>query len=73
MQKCFQNISKILKPKKYLILVMGDSILQGRKIQNNEILKKSAENTSLSFVAEFNRNMNERKKYFNPKIGNIKT
>lgn len=73
MQKCFKNVSKILKPKKFFVLVIGDSILQGRKIQNNEILKESAKSTPFSFVTEFTRNMNEKKKYFNPKIGNIKT
>ena len=73
MEKCLLNTSKILKPGSYFVLVIGDSILKGRKIKNNEILKLAAENTTFIFVAEFTRNLKLTKKSFNPKIGNIKT
>jgi len=73
MEKCFLNTSKILKPGSYFVLVIGDSILKGRNIQNNEILKQSALNTPFNFVTEFTRNLKLSKKSFNPKIGNIKT
>lgn len=73
MEKCFLNTSKILKPGSYFVLVIGDSILKGRTIHNNEILKEAAKNTPFNFVVEFTRNLNLRKKSFNPKIGNIKT
>lgn len=73
MEKCFANASTILKPKAYFIFVIGDSILKGRKIKNNEILREAAKNTQFSFVAEFDRTLNLRKKSFNPTIGNIKT
>jgi len=68
MQKCFESVSKILKPNKYFVLVIGDSILQGRKIQNNEVLRESAKNTAFKFVAEFTRNMNEKKNTSTPKL-----
>ncbi len=73
MKKCMLNTSKILKKGSYYILVIGNSILKGRKIQNNEILKQAAENTPFNFVTEFTRNLKLSKKSFNPKIGNIKT
>ncbi len=73
MEKCFINIGRILKPGSYCVLLIGDSILKGRKIHNNEILKKSAKNTSLNFIVEYTRTLNPLKKSFNPKIGNIKT
>lgn len=73
MEKCFLNTSKILKRGSYFVLVIGDSILKGRNIQNNEILKQAAENTPFNFVTEFTRNLKLSKKSFNPKIGNIKT
>lgn len=73
MEKCFFNISKILKPDSYFILVIGNSILKGKTIRNNEVLKEAAKNTPFSFVVEFTRNLNPRKKSFNPEIGNIKT
>lgn len=73
MEKCMLNTSRILKKGSYFVLVIGDSILKGRNIQNNKILKQAAENTPFNFVIEFTRNLNLRKKSFNPKIGNIKT
>lgn len=73
MEKCMLNTSKILKSGSYLVLVIGNSILKGRDIKNNEILKQAAKNTPFSFVAEFRRNLNLRRKSFNPRIGNIKT
>ena len=73
MEKCLLNTSKILKPGSYFVLVIGDSILKGRNIKNNEILKQAALNTPFNFVTEFARNLKLNKKSFNPKIGNIKT
>lgn len=73
MEHCFSSISKILKKGKYFSVVIGNSIIKGEKIENNEILKKLSKKTSLKFVKEFSRNVNLNRKSFNPKIGNIKT
>ena len=73
MEKCFKTVSKILKKNKYFVFVIGDSILKGRNIKNNELLKEVSENTTFKYISEFSRNLNLRKKSFNPKIGNIKT
>ena len=73
MEKCLLNTSRILKRGGYFVLVVGNSILQGRKIKNNEIIKQAAEKTPFDFTAEFTRNLKLSRKSFNPKIGNIKT
>jgi len=52
--------------------VIGDSILRGRKVKNDTIIKKAASATPLAFVVSFGRDINLRKKSFNPAIGNIK-
>ncbi|MCF6149418.1 MAG: site-specific DNA-methyltransferase [Candidatus Kuenenia sp.] len=67
MEKCFLNTSSILKRRKYFVVVIGDSILKGQNIRNNEILKQAAQNTPFSFVAEFTKNLNLRKKSLNSK------
>ncbi len=72
MKKCFLNTSKILKTNSYFILVIGNSIIKGRKIQNNKILKQTAQNTPFQYITEFTRNLNLNRKSFNPKIGRIK-
>ncbi len=73
MKKCFLNTSKILKPGSYFVIVIGDSILKGRNIQNNEMIKQAALRTPFNYITEFTRNLKLNKKSFNPKIGNIKT
>jgi hypothetical protein len=72
MKKCFENVSTILKPNAMFALVVGDSILNGRKIANHELLKAMSKETPLRFTMEFVRTMNDQKKSFNPKMGNIK-
>jgi site-specific DNA-methyltransferase (cytosine-N4-specific) len=73
MEKNFNSVSKILKNGSYFIVVIGDSILKGRNIKNNVILKELSANTQFTYIKEFSRNLNLKKKSFNPKIGNIKT
>jgi DNA modification methylase len=73
MEKCFNTVSKILKKEKYFVLVIGNSIIKGRYIENNELLKNLSNKTPLVFVNEFSRNLNLRKKSFNPVIGKIKS
>lgn len=73
MEKCFVNTSQILKTGSYFILVIGNSILKGREIQNDQILRQVVKNTPFKYVTEFKRNLKLNKKSFNPQIGNIKT
>lgn len=73
MKKCFLSTSSILKPNSYFALVIGNSILKGRNIENNEVLKLAAMETPFKFETEVERNLNLNKKSFNPKIGKIKT
>ncbi|TFB10224.1 hypothetical protein E3V36_04610 [Candidatus Marinimicrobia bacterium MT.SAG.2] len=73
MKQCFENVSNILKREGHFVLVIGDSILKGRNIKNNEILKNAAKSTKFSFISEFSRNIQLHRKSFNPKIGNIKS
>ena len=73
MEKCFYTTSGILKPNSYFVLVIGNSIIKGKAINNDEILRDAAKNTPFVFIDEFSRVLNPRKKSFNPAIGNIKT
>lgn len=73
MEKCFLNTSKILNKNSYFVLIIGNSILKGRTIHNNEVLKQSALKTPFRYIDEFSRTLKLTKKSFNPVIGNIKT
>lgn len=72
MTKCFIEVSRILKKDKYFCIVIGDSILKGRKIKNNELLKRVASETPFKYIHEIKRTIQLSKKSFNPAIGNIK-
>lgn len=73
MVRCFDSISRILKNGRYFCIVIGDSIIKGKRIKNNELFKKLSRKTNFRFEGEITRNINLRKKSFNPAIGNIKT
>lgn len=71
MREVFRACARILKKGRHLALVVGDSILHGRRIRNNEIVKVAAAEVGFSSVAEFHRRIDSRRKSFNPAHGNI--
>ena len=72
MEKVFRSSGRVLKSKRYFVIVIGDSTLQGRRIRNSEIIKDAAIVSGFRPVSEFKRKIDSRKKYFNPSHGNIK-
>lgn len=72
MKTIFTWLGKILKPHKYCCLVMGDSILNGLVVHNNELLSEIANSVGFRLVADIPRQLNSAKKSFNPKIGKIR-
>lgn len=73
MEKCLLNISKVLKSGGYMAIVVGDSILKGRSVDNAVLIKNAAKKGPLSFEDVFERRIKLSRKSFNPAIGNIKT
>ena len=71
MEKVFRASSRILKRGRHFALVVGDSILHGRRVRNSEVVKAAAAAAGFSPVADFRRRMDSRKKSFNPAHGNI--
>lgn len=73
MERVFVEVSRVLKKDKYFCIVIGDSIIKGEKVRNNELLKDLSRSTPFNFEYELKRDIQLSKKSFNPKIGNIKT
>lgn len=73
MTRAFKEISRVLKNNRYMCVVIGDSIIKGKRIKNNLLLKKTSKQTPFDFEYEFRRHIKLTKKSFNPKIGKIKT
>ena len=71
MERVFTSAGRVLKRGKRFAVVIGDSILHGRRIRNSEIIKAAAATAGFCPVAEFRRRLDSRKKSFNPSHGNI--
>ncbi len=61
-----------LRPGGYACLVIGDSILKGQVVRNDEILVDVATEAGYRIEANLNRHLNDSRKSFNPAIGKIK-
>jgi len=65
-------LGRILRPQRYCCFVIGDSVLKGTVVHNNEHLSEVAKSVGFQLVADIPRRLNDAKKSFNPKIGKIK-
>jgi site-specific DNA-methyltransferase (cytosine-N4-specific) len=63
---------KILSARGYCCFVIGDSILNGIVVHNNELLSQVAESAGFQVVADISRHLDDTKKSFNPRIGKIR-
>jgi len=61
-----------LKPGKFACFVIGDSILQGRVINNEKLLVETARREGYRWEGSIQRRLQASKKSFNPAIGKIK-
>lgn len=71
MEKVFWSAGRILKRGRHFAIVIGDSILRGRRIKNSKIIKTAAKAAGFYSTIELRRRLDTRKKYFNPSHGNI--
>jgi site-specific DNA-methyltransferase (cytosine-N4-specific) len=62
-----------LRDKKYACFVVGDSTIQGTKVDNAEIISNVAQSLGYSELARIERRLQATKKAFNPVIGKIKS
>ena len=65
-------IARHLNPGRHACFVIGDSIVQGQKVRNDELLIDVADSLGFQVEANITRNLLATKKYFNPAIGKIR-
>ena len=46
----FEHFSRILKPRKYLVIVVGDSIVKGKLLDGLEAIKEVADKNGFRFI-----------------------
>jgi len=61
-----------LRPGGYACFVIGDSVLKGQVIRNDQLLTEIAAEASYRVEANLTRHLQDSKKSFNPSIGKIK-
>lgn len=68
----FEWLRQHLKQRGYACFVVGDSIIRGDLVRNDELLIEAATAHGFSTCANFTRRLQDTRKAFNPKIGKIK-
>lgn len=72
MKECLENIYPAMSDKGYAVFVIGDSIVDGDIIKNDEIIRKAGEDVGFKTETVINRDIDKISKSVNPKIGSIK-
>ena len=72
-QKVFHWLRHHLRSRRYACFVIGDSTINGERIDNASILSETGFAAGFNEVARIKRTIAPTKKAFNPKIGRIKT
>jgi len=67
---CLKEINRVLKPKKYAVFVIGDSVIRGELIRADSLLKQIAKKNNLELIKKISYNLRKNSKMFNPKFTN---
>ncbi len=65
-------LGKSLRSGGYACFVIGDSVLKGRVVHNDQLLSSAAVENNFSLEANMTRRLQDSKKSFNPAIGKVK-
>lgn len=70
LSKCLKEMSRVLKNDKFAVIVIGDSVIRGKLIRANDLMKEISAKNNLQFIRETSYNLKENSKMFNPKFTN---
>ena len=73
MGACFGALLPALRPDAHVVVVVGDSIVRGELVRNDEVVTRAAEAAGLVRLAAIVRLIDPKRKAFNPKIGKIRS
>ncbi len=68
----FAWLARQLRANRHACFVIGDSVIKGNKVKNDELLIEAAREHGFILEANINRNLQATRKSFNPKIGKIR-
>jgi len=67
---CLREVSRVLKPNKYAVIVIGDSVIRGKLIKADILLEKIANKNNFKLVRTISCNLSKNSRMFNPKFAN---
>lgn len=70
LSNCLKEMSRVLKNNKFAVIVIGDSVIRGKLIRTNDLMKEIASKNNFKFVKEISYNLKENSRMFNPKFTN---
>jgi len=70
MAKCFEHFSRILKPRRPFVIVVGDSIIRKELLRGDEVVSELAKRTGFGLVEKAEYNLSYASKTFNPAFRN---
>ncbi len=73
MSACMGGIAHALKPSGVVAVVIGPSIVRGEVIDNGSVVVEAGLNSGLRPLARIEREIDSRRKAFNPTIGRIRS
>ena len=70
MTKCFSHFSRMLKPEKPFVIIVGDSVIRKELLKADEMISELAEKTGFKVEDEVQYNLGYASKTFNPAFRN---
>ena len=67
---CLKEMSRVLKPNKLAVIVIGDSVIRGKLICASKLIKKIAPLNNFEVIREISYNLKQNSRMFNPKFTN---
>jgi len=62
MARCFQEMSRVLRPRRFLGLIIGDSVFKGTLVRNDHIVSKLASEARLRLVFSIRRSIHPNRR-----------
>jgi len=73
MNKVFNSIAEVANKSSYFVMLIGDSIIKGERVDNKDTVLSAIEGTPYNYINSYERDIYTNRKSFNPKIGKIKS
>lgn len=68
--RCIKEMGRVIKPGKVAVIVIGDSVIRGKVIRMDTIMKRIGLKNNFKFIRDISYNLKQNSRAFNPKFTN---